>query len=124
MFGRNQQDNQPQAARPQAGASQPQSAAAVTRADVNAMLVEGEVVQAFLDTDNRGIAVTNRRVFLLEDRGSYSVIAGSSVDAFEVSDAGDGMFVKIFFGGGLNRTLKVRSSADAAALTAIAAHRG
>ncbi|TIC83839.1 hypothetical protein E8D34_14845 [Nocardioides sp. GY 10113] len=93
------------------------AAAPAGRQAVEPLLVEGEDLLATLGTDNRDIAVTNRRVFLMEDGGNWAVIAVASVSSLEISDAGAGsVFAKIHFGGGLSRTVKLNSFNDAAAL--------
>lgn len=114
MFGTSK--NQPNVQTP-APAAAPQRAVL----DVKDVLVEGEQLLHTINTDQRDIAITNRRVLLLESRGSYSAIPLGKIDTIEVSDRGSepGNFVKLFFGGGLSRTLGVPTAEDARKMAAL-----
>lgn len=76
--------------------------------DLTQLVVDGESILATIVTAQRNVGLTDRRIFLLENDGDFSVIPNRSVVACEVSDDGDGgFFLKIFFGGSLSRTVGV-----------------
>lgn len=76
--------------------------------DLTQFVVDGESILATIVTAQRNVGLTDRRIFLLENDGDFSVIPNRSVVACEVSDDGDGgFFLKIFFGGSLSRTVGV-----------------
>lgn len=86
------------------------------------LLVPGEELIETLRTENRDVSVTTHRIIIKEHRGSGSVIARDQISAFEVSSSGDGgVFVKIFFGGGLSRILKVGDAREAGVLVSVVA---
>ena len=121
MFNRKDDSPPPdQVSGPRAG---PRAArTSVELPSVENLLVPGEELVTTLETDNRTVAITSQRLVIVEQSGGYSAIPRSQIAAFEVSPAGDGgVFVKIFFGGGLNRTLRVRSDRDASILAGVVA---
>jgi hypothetical protein len=121
MFNRKDDSPPPdQVSMPRAAASASRTSAELP--SVENLLVPGEELVTTLETDNRTVAVTSQRLVIVEQSGGYSVIPRSQIAAFEVSPAGDGgVFVKVFFGGGLSRTLKVRSDRDASILAGVVA---
>lgn len=89
---------------------------------VRALLADGEQLVAIVEEEHRFISVTTARVILHEKSGGYSVIRNSLIAGVEVSDADDDeSYVKIFFGGGLSRTLKAPSAEQANVIASAAA---
>lgn len=88
----------------------------------NAMLTDGEELVAIVDTEQRVISVTSKRVILHEKRsGGYSVIRNSQISAIEVSDSqGEQKFVKIIFGGAYERTVGAPDATQAAVIAGAA----
>ncbi len=86
-------------------------------ANVGSMLVGGESLQVIVQSSNRFITVTNRRIILHENSGNYSTIRLEQLAAIEVSDGAKGeMFIKLLFGGGLSRTVSAPNAEQAAAI--------
>jgi hypothetical protein len=64
------------------------------------MLGEGEKLIGVIPAQHRFISVTNRRIFLHEFGGNFSVIRTSCVESVEVTyGQGAERFVKLLFGG-------------------------
>ena len=88
----------------------------------NAMLTDGEQLIAIVETEQRVISVTSGRIILHEKPSGYSVIRNSQISAVEVSDGrGAEKFVKIYFGGGLSRTIGAPDAVQAAVIVGAAA---
>ncbi|OFE16145.1 hypothetical protein BA895_19850 [Humibacillus sp. DSM 29435] len=89
---------------------------------VGDVLTDDEDLVAIVATFQRLIAVTSRRLLLLEKSGDYSVIRNNQISSIEVSDGrGQEKFLKIYFGGGLSRTISVPGKRQATAIVSAAA---
>ena len=90
---------------------------------VGALLAPGEEIKVLVRDSIRVIAVTDKRIILVEDTGRYSSIPHHSLSAVAVSDgAGEEKFVTLDFGGGnLSRTVGAPNAQQAAAIATAAA---
>lgn len=89
---------------------------------VKPLLAEGEDFVALIGTRKRLVALTDARLILLGYGGGYSSIRNSSISAIEVSDGqGPEKYLKLYFGGGLSRTISAPDATQAAILVSATA---
>lgn len=84
---------------------------------MRSLLAAGEELVAVIDSGQRLIGVSNRRIILIEEGGNMSSIRNDQIGAIEISQAeGAKRFVKVYFGGGLSRTISAPDPRQAAVI--------
>ena len=88
---------------------------------VRAMLSRNEELLCIVEESHRFISATSSRLILHEKSGGYSAIRKGGISVIEVSQGpGSEQFLKVYFGGGMSRTIGAPNREQAAAIVSAA----